>query len=680
MADMLQTVRKSFGKHADIGFVLGILFILTVLFAPIPWQLLDLLIIINITFALIVLLMTFYVEKPLQFSTFPAILLIATLFRLSLNIASTRLILADSHAGEVINAVGDVVVSGNYVIGLIVFVVLIVVQYVVVTNGAQRVAEVAARFTLDSMPGKQMAIDADMNMGVIDEKEAQARRKEIEKESSFYGAMDGASKFVKGDAIAGIIIVLINIIGGLAIGIAQLDMSWGTALNNYTLLTIGDGIVTQIPALVISTATGIIVTRASSDALLSKELGDQVSQHPKIFFVVGCVLLALLFMPGVPAWPPLLMACVMFSAGYFSWRKKASSSPTQEGELVDEAGDEGEFSWLDVHDVSLHFPPDMFTVMNKARSVQLKRVAALREKLGRRYGVILPDLKIVEDQTVDTHGYQVQIQGVVQAKGSLHLGKVLAIDPLQRQDIAMGVQTKDPTYGLPAYWLEEEQISEAKRLNLKVVEAQSVLNTHLADVLEKNLAKLFTLSGLEKLLARAEKKSGSLVQDVVDKKISKSVLLQILKSLVEQRVSIIQLENILEVINRFEQVTPENIPLVVEQIRSELAPQIVQHLSSLEGVLKVKLFAPELEYKFANQVESGRAQLPGQDAESVIKQLTAYCSECDAQDLPAVLVTAPEIRAVVWSYLSRFVPNLNVISMSEINSEVNIESAGLISI
>src|SRR5499427_7339548 len=319
---MIDALRRITGRHTDLVLVILMICILIVLFTPIPPQLLDFLILTNFCFALLLLLLTFYMEKPVEFSTFPSLLLIATLFRLSLNIGATRLIFTSADAGKVISAVGSSVVAGNYIVGLIVFVILVVVQYVVVTNGAQRVAEVAARFTLDSMPGQQMSIDADLNMGLIDQAEAKRRRKNLEKEANFYGSMDGASKFVKGDAIAGIVILLINIIGGLAIGMAQRGMPWSEALQTFTLLTIGDGIVTQIPALVISVGTGIIITRSASDARLSDEIARQFTNYPKTLFLVLGALGLLLFLPGIPAWPIFVVAPIVAGLGWAALRKK----------------------------------------------------------------------------------------------------------------------------------------------------------------------------------------------------------------------------------------------------------------------------------------------------------------------------------------------------------------------
>ena len=317
---MIAALRRIAGANADLALVALVIGILTILFVPVPTPLLDLLLIANMSFALLVLLITFYTLKPVEFSTFPSLLLIATLFRLSLNIAATRLILSQADAGKVIGAVGSYVVAGNYVTGLIVFLILVVVQYVVITNGAQRVAEVAARFTLDSMPGQQMSIDADLNMGFIDQKQAQERRKQLEREANFYGAMDGASKFVKGDAIAGILILLINIVGGLAIGVFQLGMPWREAVATYTLLTIGDGIVTQIPALVISIGTGIIITRSATDARLSSEISKQFTNYPKTLFLVLALLGVLLFLPGIPAWPILVIAPIVAFMGVMALR------------------------------------------------------------------------------------------------------------------------------------------------------------------------------------------------------------------------------------------------------------------------------------------------------------------------------------------------------------------------
>lgn len=400
---MIGWLRKVFGGQAELALVALLGGILLVLFTPIPPGLLDFLLIANFSFGLLILLLTFYMGRPLEFSTFPSLLLVATLFRLSLNVAATRLILSQADAGHVIAAVGTYVVGGNYVIGLIVFIVLIVVQYVVVTNGAQRVAEVAARFTLDSMPGKQMSIDADLNMGLIDQNEARERRKQIEREANFYGAMDGASRFVKGDAIAGILIILVNIIGGLIVGVAQAGMSWGDALSTYTLLTVGDGIVTQVPALIIATATGIIVTRAASDARLGEEVARQVLAYPKTIAVVCVVLIALTLLPGIPL-PPVLTLAVAAGAAFWFANKKATKAKTDDAQVAvqtDAAADDL-YRAMQVDPVEIVIGSALMPLVGTDGKLLAEKLAGIRKQYALDMGVVLPLVRVRDDKRLPT--------------------------------------------------------------------------------------------------------------------------------------------------------------------------------------------------------------------------------------------------------------------------------------
>ncbi|MCJ8313455.1 MAG: FHIPEP family type III secretion protein [Saccharospirillaceae bacterium] len=679
---VLSSIKNLFGKHSDIIFVIGIMGILMVLFTPIPAMLLDILIIINISIALLILLLTFYVDKPIRFSTFPSILLIATLFRLSLNIASTRLILDQGDAGQVIGAIGEYVISGNYVIGLIVFVVLIVVQFVVVTNGAQRVAEVAARFTLDSMPGKQMAIDADLNMGVIDEKQAQARRKEIEKESGFYGSMDGASKFVKGDAIAGIIIVIINIVGGLTIGIAQLGLGWGEALNTYTLLTVGDGIVTQIPALVISTATGIIVTRSSSDAFLSKEIQSQFTAQPKILFIVATTLLVMLFLPGIPKIPVIVISMILFTVGYFSYKKKNKINEEHpEDSSINSNEDENDpLAWIDVHEFSIHLGSEVYAALQNQSALYIKKIESLREKLGMSYGVIIPDIKLIEAKSIDKTAYQIQIHGVQVAQGEIMFGKSLAIDLGVKNKITDGVKTTDPTYNLPAIWINDQKISEAKKSGYKIVDASTVLFTHLNEITEQKLADLFGLSQMDLLLDRMRKRSEEMLQDVLTQKVSKAILHQILKKLILQKVSIRRIDPIIQTLSQFDKVTGENIDMAINLIRINLSNNIIQNLLNNEQALEIKVLAPELERQIINSLQNNKISLPPADAEKLIREIVKFHKLRQSQSQESIIVTAPEVRSVFWEYCSRFVPGIHILSMGEIGATTNVQSLGTLKI
>ncbi|MDP9933671.1 flagellar biosynthesis protein FlhA, partial [Variovorax paradoxus] len=502
----MNALARTLGKHSDIALVLLVLGVLVVLFAPIPSGLLDFLILSNFSFAFLVLLLTFYMARPVEFSTFPSLLLIATLFRLSLNVAATRLILSDGDAGRVIGAIGAFVVGGNYVIGLIVFLILIVVQYVVVTSGAQRVSEVAARFTLDSMPGQQMSIDADLNMGFIDQAEAQRRRKNLEKEAGFYGAMDGASKFVKGDAIAGIIILLINIIGGLVIGVMQHGLPWGQALQTYTLLTIGDGIVTQVPALVIAVGTGIIVTRSASDANLSREALRQISSFPKTLLLVAMALGGLLVLPGIPAVPTLaLTACFLLAATMLYRAAKAKAGGAKdagaprgaagEAPITAAAGaaastNDDPYAQLQVEPIEVHLGSNWVPLINQPGSVFMERVASFRKQHAQEFGLVLPRVRFKDSARLSADRYEIHLDGVLVGKGEARADRLLAIHPAGDIKSVPGEPTRDPTYGLPALWIEESQREAANQAKYTLVDAPTVFMTHLTEMLRRESATL----------------------------------------------------------------------------------------------------------------------------------------------------------------------------------------------
>src|SRR3989338_1207387 len=456
------------GEGSDLLLAVAVIGMLLVLFTPIPTGLLDLLLLTNFAIALLVLLVTFDTDKPLSFSTFPSLLLMTTLMRLALNIAATRLILTDGDAGKVISAVGTHVVGGNYIIGFVIFLILVVVQYVVVTSGAQRVAEVAARFTLDSLPGKQMSIDADLNMGMIDQDEAKRRRSQLERESNFYGAMDGASKFVKGDAIAGIVIIAINIIGGLSVGLLQKGMSWGDALHHYTLLTVGDGIVTQIPSLIIAVAAGIIITRAATDARLGPELGRQLSAYPKTLMVVAAVALLLMLLPGLPVLPLLLLFLAFAGAAWYSYRRLQSQGPAQKkGDTAKDSTEGSESEEASAATSSdafeLRLSADLAAQVLTATSTLSLRIDNLRKQFARDYGFNLPQLHVHLEKSLPTGIYQVYVRGASIASGELEFEKLLAINPGGASLTLEGRGTKEPTYGLNAQWIVPALRNQARK-------------------------------------------------------------------------------------------------------------------------------------------------------------------------------------------------------------------------
>lgn len=584
---MIGWLRKVFGNQSELVLVILLAGVLLILFAPIPPGLLDFLFITNFSFALLILLLTFYMGRPLEFSTFPSLLLVATLFRLGLNVAATRLILSEADAGEVIAAIGSQVVGGNYVIGLIVFILLIVVQYVVVTNGAQRVAEVAARFTLDSMPGKQMSIDADLNMGLIDQNEARERRKQIEKEANFYGAMDGASRFVKGDAIAGIIIILVDIIGGLIVGVAQRGMSWGEALQTYTLLTVGDGIVTQVPALVIATGTGIIVTRAASDARLGAEISRQVLAYPKIIAVVTLVLVALAFLPGIPLFP---VATLAFGAGALYWfaRKRALKTPAKETKKQAAAGDTTDdlYRAMQVDPVDVAIGSALMPLVGEDGAILADKLGSIRKQHAMDMGVVLPLVRVRDDKRMSPNRYEVRLFAARVAEGEVFPDKLLAINPGGPRPPLDGMAAIDPAYGLPAVWISEERREGARTAGYTVVDCSTVFLTHIAEVLKQNAHNLITRAETERLIARVREQQAALVDELIPKVLSLGDVQRVLQSLIKERVPIRNIDAILEVLADHGAKNREP-DYLTEQVRERLATVICQQYADSKGEIQV---------------------------------------------------------------------------------------------
>lgn len=658
-------MRNILGSKRELVFVGAIVVVLTILFTPIPSGLLDVLLILNLSFALGILTLTIYTDKPTSFSTFPSILLLATLFRLSLNIAATRLILDGADAGEVIESIGSYVVGGNFVIGLVVFLILIVVQFVVVTNGAQRIAEVAARFTLDSMPGKQMSIDADLNMGIIDHHEAIKRRKDVEKEASFYGAMDGASKFVKGDAIAGILIVMIDIIGGLAIGISQMGMSWSEALHRYTLLTVGDGIVTQIPALVISVATGIIVTRAASDGELGKEIFDQVGKHPRSVILILFALLPLLILPSMPVLPIALVMLLLIVGLVFLLRQQKVPSAEEEGVDL--------YEYSASSKLALQLSPDLCQQLGGEDWLQTK-VNEVRMDVAERLGVVIPNIEVLLTGKGDQ--YQITRYGATLAAAELRPGKVLAISSTSERVALDGENTQDPAYGLPACWIDESQVADAKRYGYTLVSFETVLVTHLSDLVRKNIGEFIDRAFVESLLARARETSAPLVEEVVPTLVSVNGLIKILRLMAEEGVPLRSFEQLLAYLSEAEQKEAEASQLY-EIIRRRMASTLVEG-AVVNGNLKVVALAGDIESALISAVTSGKglhaAFTSHAGIESFVRKSVSALETLLTSGRRPVLIAAPVVRRQLRDYLSDAFPSVVVISTLEIPKGISIDA------
>ncbi|GAB2617370.1 flagellar biosynthesis protein FlhA [Novilysobacter erysipheiresistens] len=665
------------GKR-DLALIALVIGVLVVLFVPIPAPLLDFLLVINISIALLILLVTFFTETPLQFSTFPTILLLSTMLRLSLNVSATRLILEGEDAGRVINAIGEFVIGGNYIVGIVVFLILVIVQYVVVTSGAQRVAEVAARFTLDSMPGKQMSIDADMNMGLIDEHEARHRRAQVEKEASFYGAMDGATKFVKGDAIAGIIIILVNIVGGLAIGIAQLGMPWGEAVQHFTLLTIGDGIVTQIPSLVIAVATGIIITRAAADAQLGSEIPKQVLANPKALVIVGLALLAIMLLPGFPMLPVLAVLALLGGLVYMSTR--ASKAPDE-----DAAGDEptaGKASddvqqWMRIEPVEVRLGSTLAKVFIGADNDLSQRISNLRKQFAQDLGFVLPKVQTSQRADLSPSAYEIHFHGCRVGQGELDTERVLAINPGGSRPTLEGPETRDPAYGLPAQWIAKDARQFARGAGYTLVDPDTVLMTHMSELVKRQAADLLSRSDIERMLHRLREQHGSLIDELVPAVMSYSEIQKVLQLLLREQVSIRHLEAILEVLVDAGK-TVKSAEDLAERVRERLGAAICQGLRDPQGDLHVLTLAPEMERALLANARPGehKATLFGEIAQfdGFMKNLGKQAESMMGRNLVPVLLCPSPVRRPLRGLLQRSMPYVAVLGLNEIPPALPVRS------
>lgn len=646
-----------------IAFATGILLIL---FIPIPAGLLDLLLIANFSWALTILLLAFYTDKPLSFSTFPALLLISTLFRLALNVSATRLILSDGDAGRVIGAIGQYVIHDNYVMGLVVFLILIIVQYVVVTNGAQRVAEVAARFTLDSMPGKQMSIDADLNMGLISQQDARIRRSQIEKEANFYGAMDGASKFVKGDAIAGILIVLVDLIGGFAIGMAQKGLSLNESIHTYSLLTVGDGLITQIPALTISMATGIIVTRAATDAQLGSEVAKQIAAYPKSLIVVCCSLLGLLLLKGIPIFPVLfLLILFIIATGYTLQSKKNAKH--------DEPTNESLYEKIRIHPIEIQLNTDLFNELLPHQSALLLLIQQLRERLAYELGFVIPDIKLRAENKLNYPYYALCVQGNHQGINQFHANKLLAIasNHAKKTDKINGIEVHDPSYGLPAIWIDSHQQKLATDAGFTVCEPLTVLITHLNDVIQSHLAELLTRTETEILLDQSN--LANLRDELIPSLLPLGHVQRILQQLLQEKVSIRFLSTILEVLLEHSKTITDPTQLT-ELVRARLATPICQKLMTQQNNLPVLTLSPALEQELNQGLNHNQWALEPKLTEKFIISLATQVEKMLAERKKPVLLCSSLLRRHIKQLTQRVIPHLTVLGMNEIPITIQIES------
>ncbi len=673
--------------RTDIGLALGIIAILVVLVLPMPAWLLDFSLAISFSFAVLVMMTCLFIAKPIEFSVFPTVLLIATMLRLALNLASTRLILSHGHegpdaAGQVIQAFGNFVMGGNFVIGIIVFAILIIVNFVVITKGSGRIAEVAARFTLDAMPGKQMAIDADLSAGLINEDEARTRRKELEDESTFFGAMDGAAKFVRGDAIAGLLITFINVIGGMVVGVAQMDLSFEQAANSYILLTVGDGLVSQIPALIVSMAAGLLVSKSGVTGSTDKALLSQLGGYPKALGLNSFLLVMLALLPGIPMVPFLGLAGLSGVGAYMLNRRQEESAreiERIEQESVAEApAEEPISSVLAIDDLRLELGYGLLPLINETQGQRLTdQIKALRRQIASDIGFVMPSVRILDNMQLAANSYKIRVKEVEAGGGDVRPGKLLVIDPRGGKIDMPGEDTLEPTFGLPAMWVEESQREEASFKGHTVVDAATVVTTHLTEVIKEHMPDMLSYAETQKLLDELPSHHKKLVDDLIPQQISLSGVQRVLQNLLGERVSIRDLATILEGISEGCGAT-QNIILITEHVRARMARQICHANATADGFLALATLSPDWEQAFAEAVvgqgeDRQLAMAPSQLQEFIAAVRSTY-DRLGVDGHDPVLLTGPAIRPFVRSIIERFRPTITVMSQNEIHPKAQLRT------
>ncbi|HKI99655.1 MAG TPA: flagellar biosynthesis protein FlhA [bacterium] len=680
-------------RNTDFVLAIGVISIIMVLVLPLLPVLLDILLSVSIAVSILILFVSLFTLHPLDFSAFPTVLLISTLFRLSLNVASTRLILANGNeglgaAGAVIRAFGSFVVGGNYAVGIIIFLILVIINFVVITKGAGRIAEVAARFTLDAMPGKQMAIDADLNAGIIDDREAKTRRARIQQEADFYGSMDGASKFVRGDAIAGLIITGVNIVGGLVIGVFQFGMDISTALNTYTVLTVGDGLVSQIPALVVSVAAGIAVTKASVDEALSENLKKQLLGNSRALVIASAVIFGFSLIPGMPTFPLMVVA---IAAGSLAWAMYRSRERTQQVEdqiALAEAAREAEESPEDIEGLlpidrlGLELGYGLIPLVDAEQDGELlERIKSIRRQVAMESGFIVPPIHIKDNLELAPGAYSIIINGVEVGRGEVMMDHLLAMKTGDVEEEITGIDTIEPAFGLPALWIGPEDQERAQLAGYTVVDLPTVLSTHLIEVVKRHAPEFLGRQETQRLLDNFAKNEPKVVEELIPQILPLGVVQKVMQNLLRERVSIRDLHTVLETLADMGQVTKDP-DLLTEYVRQNMARIITRQYQTQDGTLPLIALSQQVEDQLASSLQTTpQGTFLGIDpeaAQSIIQHIEGELEHFAVANYQPVLLCSPLIRPHVKKLTERFIPNLVVLSHNEISNDVRIESLGIV--
>ena len=709
-------MRSTVQRYSDIGVALLMVLIIIMMVVPLPTWLIDILLAMNITLGVVTLLVTFYVKRALDLSIFPTLLLISTLFRLSLNVSTTRLILLYGNAGELINAFGNFVVGGNYVVGIIMFLILVIIQMLVITKGAERVAEVAARFTLDAMPGKQMSIDADLNSGLIDEQGAKQRRQDIQREADFYGAMDGASKFVKGDAIAGLIITTINIIGGLSIGIFMRGMDAATAAGHYSLLTVGDGLVGQIPALLMSTAMGVIVTRAAASSELGPDLINSFTKYPRPLYIASGMLLSMGLIPGLPTVPFVTLSILMGALGYTVSRE--ASLQSIEAEQQAEQGKQGKqgknvpdgansqqgnqaktteqteqkaepvspddvMKLLTVEPMEAEIGYAIIPLIDPAQGGDmLDRIGTIRKQMALEMGIVVPPIRIRDNIQIKPTEYILRVKGAEAGRGELLPDHYLAMNTGAVEEDLIGVPTKEPAFGLPALWISPDLRDKAEAMGYTVVDAPSVLATHLSEVIRKNGAELLTRQEVQKLTDMVKENSPAVISELLSS-LTLGEIQKVLQNLIREQIPIRDLVTIFEALADFGKMS-RSVDFLTERAREALSRLITLKIQGNDGVITAFTLSPVLEQKIMSGVDGDltrgwQLNLDPREVQKMISAISKAMDELSIKNLPPVLLVHPDVRLIVRRLIEGSIQNIFVVSYNEIIRGVQVRTAGMVS-
>mgnify|MGYP000913121769 CR=1 FL=1 len=673
-----------FGKNSDILLAFGLIFMLGLLLIPLPAYMLDFLLALNITLAVLVLIVSLYIQSPLDISVFPGLLLITTLFRLGLNISSTRLILIDGYAGQVIESFGSFVVGGNYVVGFVIFIILIVIQFIVIVKGSGRISEVAARFTLDAMPGKQMAIDADLNTGLISEADARKRRDIISREAEFFGAMDGASKFVKGDAVAGLVINGINILGGFIIGVLQRGLSFSDALQTYTILTIGDGLVSQVPALIIATAAGFVVTRSAAGTALDFQMKTQLFANPRVLGTVSGAIFLFALIPGMPTIPFLIISVVLGVSSYVSKkdiRTEGEGKAKEEETIEAEPAEEKVEQYLQVDPIEVEIGYGLISLVDEKQGGTLfQKISSTRKMIALDYGVLVPPVRVRDNLQLSPNEYIIKIKGTLVADFEIYPDRYLAMNPGMIDEQIAGIPTTDPAFNLQSYWINHEDKERAELLGYTVVDAISVLATHLQEALKKNFDKILSRQEVKQLLENLKKEYPAVVDDINPDSLNLGTIQKVLQSLLKEGIPIKDLVRILEALIDYSKTT-KNIDVLTEYVRHSIGDTIANLYKDQNGIIHALAIGDQLEGMITRSLQSQKDSvvtlgLSPQVLRGLNQRLVSELEKIFKLGYQPILITSAAIRPYFYRLINTSFPELIMLSYSELPANVEIEFIG----